>query len=41
MLNQKDSVGTLEAVKTVADIYSPVKGEIIEINDQLESNPEL
>ena len=37
----KDSIGTLEAVKTVADIYSPVKGKIIEINDNLEDNPEL
>tara|TARA_A100001011_G_scaffold313277_3_gene331084 strand:- start:5386 stop:5766 length:381 start_codon:yes stop_codon:yes gene_type:complete len=40
-INQKDTVGTLEAVKTVADIYSPVTGEVIEINDNLESNPEL
>lgn len=40
-INQKDSVGTLEAVKTVADIYSPVTGEIIEVNDNLESSPEL
>ena len=37
----KDSIGTLEAVKTVADIYSPVKGKIIQINDNLEDNPEL
>ena len=36
----KDSIGTLEAVKTVADIYSPLKGKIVEINDQLEDNPE-
>tara|TARA_B100002052_G_C15872953_1_gene595581 strand:+ start:1263 stop:1640 length:378 start_codon:yes stop_codon:yes gene_type:complete len=36
----RDSIGTLEAVKTVADIYSPLKGKIIEINDQLEDNPE-
>ena len=40
-INQKDSVGTLEAVKTVADIYSPVTGEVIEVNDNLESSPEL
>ncbi len=40
-INQKDTVGTLEAVKTVADIYSPVTGEVLEINDNLESNPEL
>ena len=37
----KDSIGTLEAVKTVADIYSPVSGEIIDLNSELEDNPEL
>ena len=37
----KDSIGTLEAVKTVADIYSPISGEIVELNDQLEDTPEL
>ena len=37
----KDSIGTLEAVKTVADIYSPISGEIVELNDQLEDIPEL
>ena len=40
-VNQKETSGTLEAVKTVADIYSPVTGEIIEINENLESKPEL
>ena len=40
-VNKKDTAGTLEAVKTVADIYSPISGEIVEINDNLESNPEL
>ena len=40
-INQKDTIGTLEAVKTVADIYSPLSGEIVEINEQLESSPEL
>ena len=40
-VSMKDSVGTLEAVKTVADIYSPISGEIIELNDHLEDNPEL
>lgn len=37
----KDSIGTLEAVKTVADIYSPVSGTIIALNDKLEDTPEL
>ena len=31
--------GTIEAVKTVADLYMPVSGEIIEINDEVESDP--
>ena len=36
-----DSIGTIEAVKTVADIYSPLSGEIIEVNDALPDNSEL
>ena len=39
-VSAKDSIGTLEAVKTVADIYSPIDGEIIEINNKLEDQPE-
>ncbi len=35
------SVGTIEAVKTVADIYTPVSGEVVEVNDRLEDAPEL
>lgn len=38
----KDEVfGTVEAVKTVSDLFLPVSGEIIEFNEELESNPEL
>jgi len=37
----KDSIGTLEAVKTVADIFAPLSGCIMEINEDLENNPEL
>jgi glycine cleavage system H protein len=37
----KDEVfGTVEAVKTVSDLFLPIAGEIIEFNDNLESNPE-
>ena len=36
-----DSIGTLEAVKTIADIYVPVDCEIVSINSALEDNPEL
>ena len=39
--SQNDTVGTIEAVKTVADIYSPIDGTIIEINQDIESDPEL
>jgi glycine cleavage system H protein len=38
---EKDEVfGTVEAVKTVSDLFLPVSGEIIEFNDSLESEPE-
>ena len=40
-VSQKDAIGTLEAVKTVADIFSPIAGTIVELNENLESNPEL
>ena len=35
-----DVFGTVEAVKTVADLFAPISGEIIEINDTLENSPE-
>ena len=38
--NTGDPIGTIEAVKTVADIYSPVDGEILEFNLALENQPE-
>lgn len=38
---EKDEVfGTVEAVKTVSDLFLPIAGEIIEFNDNLESSPE-
>ena len=39
--SKNDIFGTIEAVKTVADLYIPVSGKILEINESLESNPEL
>ena len=36
-----DSIGTIEAVKTVADIFTPLNGTVIEVNTELEDNPEL
>ena len=41
MISKDDSFGTIEAVKTVADLFAPVSGKIIEINQDLEDNPEL
>lgn len=39
-LNQKDVFGSVEAVKTVADLFMPVSGKVIEMNEELESAPE-
>ena len=36
-----DPFGTIEAVKTVADIFAPVQGKIIEINHDIENSPEI
>jgi len=35
-----ETIGTIEAVKTVADLYSPIKGKVKEINNKLENTPE-
>ena len=40
-LNQNDPFGTVEAVKTVAELFMPVSGVVIEMNEALEDNPEL
>ncbi len=40
-LSQGDTLGTIEAVKTVADIYMPVDGEVLEMNPDLDASPEL
>ncbi|MCR5863364.1 glycine cleavage system protein GcvH [Flavobacterium sp. J372] len=39
-LNKDEVFGTVEAVKTVSDLFLPLSGEIIEFNDSLESSPE-
>ena len=39
--DKNDIFGTIEAVKTLADLYLPISGQIIEINESLDSNPEL
>jgi glycine cleavage system H protein len=40
-LDQGEVFGSVEAVKTVADLYMPVSGEVVEINENLEGEPEL
>ncbi len=40
-LEQEEVFGTVEAVKTVSDLFLPLTGEIIEFNENLESDPEL
>lgn len=40
-LNKEDVFGTIEAVKTVSDLFLPLTSEIIEFNEDLEQNPEL
>ncbi|QGT98881.1 Glycine cleavage system H protein [Candidatus Syntrophocurvum alkaliphilum] len=34
-------VGVIESVKAVSDMYSPVSGKIVEVNEELETSPEL
>ncbi len=40
-LNKEEVFGTIEAVKTVSDMFMPVSGEVIEINQKIEDEPEL
>lgn len=40
-ISKEEIFGTIEAVKTVSDLFMPVSGEILEFNSELESAPEL
>lgn len=40
-VKKDESIGTIEAVKTVSDIFAPFTGKVIEINESLKDNPEL
>lgn len=40
-LNAGEVFGSVEAVKTVSDLYLPVSGKVIEFNEELEGEPEL
>ena len=39
--DQDETIGTIEAVKTVADIFCPLAGEVVEVNALIEDAPEL
>lgn len=39
-LDKEEVFGTVEAVKTVSDLFAPLSGEIVEFNELLESDPE-
>ncbi|MCK5823252.1 MAG: glycine cleavage system protein GcvH, partial [Bacteroidales bacterium] len=40
-LDKEETFGTVEAVKTVSDIFMPISGKILEVNPKLEENPEV
>jgi len=40
-LDAEEVFGTIEAVKTVSDLFIPVSGEILELNESIEDDPEL
>jgi glycine cleavage system H protein len=40
-LDKEETFGTIEAVKTVSDMFMPVSGEVLEFNEDLEQNPEI
>ena len=41
VLTQKDVAGVVESVKAAADVYMPVSGEIVEVNEALRADPSL
>ena len=40
-LSKEAVFGTVEAVKTVSDLFMPISGEVLELNSGIESNPEI
>jgi len=40
-VDAEEAIAVLESVKSVSDVYSPVAGEVIAVNEALEENPEL
>jgi glycine cleavage system H protein len=40
-VKESETIGTIEAVKTVADLYAPVSGTVTEVNKEIEDQPDL
>lgn len=40
-VEQGESMGTIEAVKAVSDMFAPMSGEVVEVNEALEGSPEI
>lgn len=40
-VEEGNEFGSVEAVKTVSDLFMPISGEIVEVNEELENQPEL
>lgn len=40
-IKQDDPFGSVESVKTVSELYAPVSGKVVEVNNELEDSPEL
>lgn len=40
-LDQEETFGTIEAVKTVSDLFMPIGGEVVAFNDDIESSPDI
>lgn|SRR5699024_2865366 len=40
-ITKGDSFGSVESVKTVSELYAPVSGTVVEVNEELEDSPEL
>ena len=40
-ITASETFGSIEAVKTVSDLYAPISGKVVEVNSELEDEPEL
>ncbi len=40
-INEGDTFGSVESVKTVSELYAPISGKVVEVNEELEDSPEF